>query len=326
MTTKSEGMMIPGKLKWYTILALALWLAFSGVAAAEQIYVNESGWWREGGAFDASTTPIQAAVDAAGDGDAIFVHGGNYYENVDVDKPRLTLEGEGADVVTVTAASSSDHVFEVTADWVNISGFTMTGAMSSPYAGIYLDGVDYCNIYENNCSNNGRGIYLHSSSNNTLVNNTADSNNDYGISLHYSSNNMLANNTADSNNDCGIYLHSSSNNTLTSNTADSNNAYGIYLYYSRNNTLTSNNADSNDYYGISLYYSSDNTLTSNTMSGNTYNFYVFGSSLSEYTHNVDTSNTVDGKPIYYWVDQKGGRIPSDAGFAGVVNGTNITVR
>ena len=146
MTTKSEGMMIPGKLKWYTILALALWLAFSGVAAAEQIYVNESGWWREGGAFDASTTPIQAAVDAAGDGDAIFVHGGNYYENVDVDKPRLTLEGEGADVATVTAASSSDHVFEVTADWVNISGFTMTGAMSSPYAGIYLDGVDYCNI------------------------------------------------------------------------------------------------------------------------------------------------------------------------------------
>jgi len=37
MTTKSEGMMMPGKLKWCAILALALWLAFSGVAAAEQL-------------------------------------------------------------------------------------------------------------------------------------------------------------------------------------------------------------------------------------------------------------------------------------------------
>ncbi|KAF5419529.1 MAG: hypothetical protein C5S49_00405 [Candidatus Methanogaster sp.] len=56
--------MIPGKLKWYVILALALWLVFSGVAAAEQLYVNESGWWREGDAFNVSTAPIQAASDA----------------------------------------------------------------------------------------------------------------------------------------------------------------------------------------------------------------------------------------------------------------------
>ncbi len=67
------------------ISALALWLAFSGVAAAEQLYVNESGWWHDGGALNASGVPIQAAVDS------IYVHGGNYYENVDVDKQRLTL-------------------------------------------------------------------------------------------------------------------------------------------------------------------------------------------------------------------------------------------
>ncbi|PXF59317.1 MAG: hypothetical protein C4B59_11700 [Candidatus Methanogaster sp.] len=63
-------MMIPGKLKGQVILALALWLAFSGVAAAEQLYVNESGWWRADGAYNASGTPIQAA-DAAGEGDVI---------------------------------------------------------------------------------------------------------------------------------------------------------------------------------------------------------------------------------------------------------------
>ena len=37
-------------------------LAFSGVAAGEQFYVNESGWWQEGGAFNASGAPIQAAA------------------------------------------------------------------------------------------------------------------------------------------------------------------------------------------------------------------------------------------------------------------------
>jgi Tfp pilus assembly protein PilX len=51
------------------ISALVLWLAFSGVAAAEQFYVNESGWWYDSGAFNASTAPIQAAVDAAGAGE-----------------------------------------------------------------------------------------------------------------------------------------------------------------------------------------------------------------------------------------------------------------
>ena len=37
-------------------------LAFSGVAAAGQLYVDEGGWWQEGGVFDASGTPIQAAA------------------------------------------------------------------------------------------------------------------------------------------------------------------------------------------------------------------------------------------------------------------------
>ena len=338
-----------------TVLILALITISTTTAAAidcdcGNICVNETGWWRDGGALNASTTPIQAAVDNANAGETICVAAGSYTENVNVNK-QLTLRGEGADVVTVTAASSSYHVFEVTADYVNISGFTATRITSYWSAGICLISADHCNISENNCSNNNYGIYLSSSNNNTLANNTANSNNNYGIFLYDSNNNTLANNTANSNVHNGIYLSSSSNNnTLTSNTASSNNYHGIYLssssnnntltsntansnyhcgihlyYYSSNNTLTSNTA-SNNYYGIWLYKSSNNTLTSNTMSGNMYNFCAYDSSLSEYTQNIDTSNTVDGKPIYYWVDQKDRQIPSDAGFVGVVNSTNITVR
>ena len=53
------------------ISALALLTVFCGMAAAEQFYVNENGWWRGGGVFNASGAPIQAAVGAAGEGDVV---------------------------------------------------------------------------------------------------------------------------------------------------------------------------------------------------------------------------------------------------------------
>ena len=55
-------------------------------------------------------TPIQAAVDNAADGEMICVRAGDYSENVDVNK-QVTLAGEGAGVVTVTALNPVDHVF-----------------------------------------------------------------------------------------------------------------------------------------------------------------------------------------------------------------------
>jgi parallel beta-helix repeat protein len=418
-------MMIPGKLKWYAILALALWLAFSGVAAAEQLYVNESGWWWVDGAFNASGTPISAAVGAAAVGDSIYVYGGNYSENVDVDKPRITLEGAGADVVTVTAAVSGDHVFNVTGAWVNISGFTVRGATGPQKAGIYLGIADHCNLTNNAVSNNGDGIYisysssstltnntisnkgcgirLYYSSNNTftnntfvddglhlrdsyenivenntvngkplvylenvsnfiiqsagqavlvkctnitvenlnifntflgielwetndceIVNNTVSNNNWGGIRLYYSSSNTLANNSV-SNNSGGIYLSHSSSNTLTNNTV-SNNGDGIWLDYSSNNNIITNNTALDNSHGILLQDSGNNTLIENTISGKLYNFDITGSSLSHFLQNIDTSNKVDGKPIYYLVNEKDRLIPSDAGFVGLVNSTNMSMK
>ncbi|CAD6492330.1 MAG: hypothetical protein CHKLHMKO_00254 [Candidatus Argoarchaeum ethanivorans] len=64
---------------------------------------------------------IQSAVNAANDGDTIIVRDGTYNENVDVSK-RLTIRSEnGYGSTTVQAASSSDHVFNVTVDYVNIN-------------------------------------------------------------------------------------------------------------------------------------------------------------------------------------------------------------
>ncbi|MHC1574997.1 MAG: right-handed parallel beta-helix repeat-containing protein, partial [Candidatus Methanogasteraceae archaeon] len=189
------------------------------------ICVDTGGWWRNNSTFNASETPIQAAVDNADAGETIYVWNGSYSENVNVDG-RVTLRGEGADVVNVRA-STSDHVFDVTADYVNISGFNVTGATGDWKAGIHLNAASHCNISDNNCTNNENGIMLEDSSND----------------------NMLTNNNASNNYDCGIMLglregvaDGANNNTLTGNTASNNYGYGIWMGYSSSNVLTDNNA------------------------------------------------------------------------------------
>jgi parallel beta-helix repeat protein len=204
------------------------------------ICVNTTGWWRDDGAFNANaTTPIQAAVDNTIAGDTICVKDGTYTENVDVDEEHLTIRSEnGSANCIVNALNSGDYVFDVQCDYVNISGFAVSGTTGYKKAGIYLSGEQHCNISDNNASSNYYGIVLQSSSNNTLTNNNA-SDNAYGIYLQSSSNNnTLTNNTA-SDNYHGIYLSSSSNNTLTNNTA-SDNDYGIYLSSSSSNTIYNN--------------------------------------------------------------------------------------
>jgi len=264
------------------------------------IYVDTTGWWRDGGAFNASETPIQSAVDGADPGDTIFVRNGSYTENVDVDRT-LTLQGEGADVVTVTAADSGDHVFEVSADWVNLSGFTLTGADGWPNAGVYLgDGVGHCNISNNTVLGNSRGINMYYSSNNVFTNNIVNSNDWYGIYLRYSNNNIITNTTTNSNYNVyqgfafGIYLHKSCNNTLANNTANLNDI-GIYLGYSSNNTLQSNTANLNYHGGIELgQCSSNNTLQENTANLNNWE----GIYLSSSNNNMLTKNTANSNDNY----------------------------
>ncbi len=274
------------------------------------ICVNGTGWWSDRGTFYMNATPIQAAVDNATAGEMIYVWNGNYAENIYIATAHLTLAGEGADVVTVTA-DSDDHIFEVTANYVNVSGFNVTGATKSD--GIYLNGADHCNIFDNTASNNDRGIYLYSSSDNRLLNNTASNNSFQGIELYKSSNNTLADNTANSNHN-GIYLDSSSNNTLTGNTVSSNYWDGIYLEFSGNNILLNNTASNNDYgdydydyYGIDLYDSSDNNLIYNNYLDNTNNACDDGSNQWNATMITAGPNIIGGSSIggNYWSDYTG---------------------
>jgi parallel beta-helix repeat protein len=257
--------------------ALVAVLAAAGVGAGAELHVNPG-------------ESIQDAINASYPGDTIYVHAGEYCENVDVNK-RLTLIGDGADVVEVRAAAASDHVFEVTADYVNISGFKATGSWK---AGIYLVGVEHCNITSGNCSNNYDGIYTEYSDNNILINNTANSNNYHGICLYSSSNNTLMNNNASNNYNYGTYIGYSSNNTLMNNNA-SNNGFGIWLRNSSNNILKNNNCSNNNYDGIRVYFSSNNTFMNNAVSNNyDCGIYLRSSRNDTLTNNTVSNNNEDG--------------------------------
>jgi parallel beta-helix repeat protein len=74
--------------------------------------------------------------------------------------------------------------------------------------------------------------------------------------------------------------------------------------------------------GITLSRSIYMRLRDDSMINNTYNFgdYTFQ------VHDIDTSNTVNGKPIYFWVNQHDKQVPADAGFVDLTDSTNITVR
>jgi len=214
---------------------------------------------------------IQAAVDAASPGDTIIVRDDSYTENIDVDK-NLTIQSENGPASTIIhAANSVDDVFRVTADYVNISGFTVQGVTGIGNFAIYLGGdtigVVGCNITNNNIVYNSRGILLNHSSYNTITNNTANSNTIHGIQLIYSSNNSITNNTIILSNNYGIGVNDSNDNDITDNNISDNN-HGIFMVGSSNNNIMHNNINSNDRYGIILSDSSNNYVYLNNFIDN----------------------------------------------------------
>ncbi|MCK4478873.1 right-handed parallel beta-helix repeat-containing protein, partial [Candidatus Bathyarchaeota archaeon] len=119
----------------------------------------------------------------------------------------------------------------------------------------------------------------------------------------------------------GICLFYANHCNISNNVA-SDNQDGIFVsWYSSDNILTENKANLNSRNGIFLYGSS-NKLRDNTMSNNAFNFGIGG---GDYIHDIDTSNTVNGKPIYYWVNKQNKEVPSDARYVGIVNCINITI-
>ena len=122
-----------------------------------------------------------------------------------------------------------------------------------------------------------------------------------------------------------IHIHQNANATVQNNYI-TNGLGGIHLDNSSGNYIADNTITNLTDIGIWLDVSGGNTLRNNNMTNNQYDFGVWGESLQHYMNDIDASNTVDGRPIHYWVNRQNEQIPLDAGYVQLVNCTNITVK
>jgi len=227
---------------------------------------------------------------------------------------------------------------------------------SSTYYGIYIDNASFNNVTGNTFTSNFWSIgFSGSSNNNTIFNNEILKSTKNGVTLAGLFNTISWNriiNSATYGIMCAANHSLVSGNTITNNTVwgitntgSYNTFFGNYLAYngkysgsgaieltsymlSAGNVVVGNRIENNAE-GIVLDRSSNNVLKLNTMVGNKRNFAVYGSMLDHFVHDVDTSNTVNGKPVYYLVNQRNLEItPSthpDIGYLALVNSAHVTV-
>jgi PGF-pre-PGF domain-containing protein len=236
---------------------------------------------------------IQAAVDAASDGDTVSVGAGTYTENVDINKS-INLIGAGADVTVINASNPNDHVIEIKANFINISGFTVMSGKGFLKAGIAIFGNN-SRIYGNILFDIEEfGIYITSSSynsssyNNSILNNTFNSiRNAIEIYGPTNGNNVSLNRITEA--ETGIVIFNSSYNFVDGNAIANITLNGILISAgSSKNTIIRNTVTNVEGDGIDLSNTGDENYV---LSNDIYNTSWDGISLSG-NHNYIQGNTI----------------------------------
>ena len=150
----------------------------------------------------------------------------------------------------------------------------------------------------------------------------------YCVCLNQSSNNKFNHNNI-THNYAWIGAHKSYNNVIVDNII-AECTYGLLVGYFDANIL-SNNVIRGNHFGVWLCDSELNTFRHNAFVDNDYSLEVWASiDLLDFCQDIDVSNVVNGKPIYYLVNQHDMIIePStfpNIGYLALVNSTNILVK
>jgi len=257
---------------------------------------------------------IQEAIDAASDGDTIFVYNGTY-EPVAVDKA-LSLVGEDRSITIIEGSLSDpyDGTVSVLADDVNITGFTIR---KSSQSGIDIGPSDFLK----------RGPVRVNVSNNCV------SDCIWGITLYNCNRIIIADNIVTRIMHAGIACSFSTNCQITNNTITNNFGYGIFdsggepgagipaLNTIRGNTITCNNI------GVCLRALED-TLRNNVIAGNTKaGIKIWGGNNITFFHNSFFNKkqvVVDRSGVNIWDDgyPSGGNYWSDYTWGDEFSGSN----
>jgi len=201
-----------------------------------------------------------------------------------------------------------------------------SGTPDDPYIieGWKINGTGYGNcIYIGNTTAYFiiRNCYLHNASGNSGIYHKNSN-----VYLYNVDNGRIDNCTIENAEYCGIYARygNPQNNIIANNTIRYNNGWSIYIEGGLNNIIGNNTI-----YGVPAYYdaiyvhiSESQKILNNTI----YNSGIRISGwLEDFTTHVISGNTVNGKPVYYFKNENGFTVPSDAGQLILANCSDTTI-
>jgi parallel beta-helix repeat protein len=269
------------------------------------------------GSVDPSNSPIQR------DG-SVYTLTGDISVGIAVERSNVLINGNG---YTFQGNGSGTAFYLQTVENVTIQGVAVQGFNY----GFYLHHCNWSTIKGNEISGCRTGIEVtQTSCYNRILENTEPT----AISIYAHANHIIiAKNDVTTISVTGSdYVTIENNNVATNTNTNSSGSpfgeqnYGIYLDNCNNGKLYNNTIERNRY-GIYFWHCVNFTLSGNVLRDNDCGIQFKASSAIENRfHVIDTSNTINGKPVYYLVNQHDIQVPSDAGWVAAINCTNITVQ
>ncbi len=298
------------------VILVILFSLYSNAYSTENPIIKLGNNLYVGGDGPNNYTHIQDAINNASDGDTIFVYSGIYHENIIIDKS-INLIGEDRNT-TVIEGNDHDVVF-ITANKVNISGFTIRQCKKDnkrETVRILLVKVSNIRICKNSIINNDMGIYGEEikdveitdniasfngidginifQSKNVIIENNVVINNSGGIYVFYSNNILIKGNVVEDSFETNIILDNTNNSIVEGNIVNKSNG-GIRLIHSNNNKILNNMASQNFLDGIVIHReSNENIVIGNTLIKNCYGIRIDKSKENTIYHNNLIENIKNG--------------------------------
>ncbi|MBN2477709.1 hypothetical protein JXB01_00280, partial [Candidatus Micrarchaeota archaeon] len=219
---------------------------------------------------------------------------------------------------------------------LNLNGSILeNGTGNFIYVGQNVENVSIAN---GSISNSTTGVRLDKVNDSFVINLTLQNISSYGIVVGQNSyeNNLIGNNMSNISQDS---IRSDGERDLIKNNLidcqypislfAGDSPTGIIIHNSIDETLI-NNTIMNCQRGLRLFQSTNCNLSENNLTGNTFNLDVsypdsYLGTTQYYMHNVNSSNTVDGKMVNWSIDLKDTVITGNWGLVILINASNVTV-
>ena len=300
------------------LLFLGLLFSFCVTVSAETVWVDDDYHYpaESDGTLSKPYATIQAAINAAQNGDVIKILPGTYHEDLIIDKS-VSLRTDSIEETTITTNNKQAYLVDVQASDVSIERFTLLDETNTSHRKAVFHiarGVQDVVISENyipstiisrgllateaegivvrdNVFNNTDGIQLENCLSCSIANNIIKNNNvSTGIRIINSIGSVIAENTIQFAMH-GIHILSSKDTNITNNIIQDHISNGVYIQNGDSHQIKDNTIKNNGLNGIKLT-GTDSTVKFNEISSNLNGITI------EDDRNVIYNNTITNNPMY----------------------------